>query len=258
MSNQELFASAVMEGLATQFIGRRVVYYPRLASTMDTARSEAGKGAPEGTVIVTGEQTAGRGRLKRTWLTPENGLAFSVVLYPAVARLPGLIMVASLAVVQAIEGLTGLKPGIKWPNDILINGKKVCGILIENSIKGEKVFAVIGIGINVNLRTAGYPDIAATATSLNGELGREVSRLDLVRRVLAELEPLYLSLDSGEAVFTQWRDSLVTLGQNVTARSGETLYQGVAESVARDGGLLLRQADGNLIKVVAGDVTLRR
>jgi BirA family biotin operon repressor/biotin-[acetyl-CoA-carboxylase] ligase len=209
-------------------------------------------------VVVTGKQTAGRGRLKRTWLTPENGLAFSIVLYPAAAQLPGLIMAASLAVVQAIEGLTGLKAGIKWPNDILFNGKKVCGILIENSIKGEKILAVIGIGINVNLRFTDYPDIAATATSLYSELGREVSRLELLRRVLTELEPLYLSVASGDAVFNRWRDSLVTLGQKVTARSDESVYQGVAESVARDGGLLIRRADGSLTKVVAGDVTLRR
>jgi BirA family transcriptional regulator, biotin operon repressor / biotin---[acetyl-CoA-carboxylase] ligase len=258
MSNQELSAAAVMDGLATKFIGRRTVYYPRLASTMDAGRSEAGKGAPEGTVVVAGEQTGGRGRMKRAWLTPEGGLAFSVVLYPVVAYLPGLVMAASLAVVHAINGLTGLKAEIKWPNDVLINGKKVCGILIENEIKGEKVIAVMGIGINVNLRLADYPDIATTATSLYGELGREVSRLDLLRRLLAELEPLYFSLASGDAVFVQWRDSLVTLGKNITARSGEDIYQGVAESVARDGGLMLRQADGSLIKVVAGDVTLRR
>jgi BirA family biotin operon repressor/biotin-[acetyl-CoA-carboxylase] ligase len=167
-------------------------------------------------------------------------------------------MVASMAVVHAIARVTGLKSQIKWPNDVLISDKKVCGILIESEVRGRQVdFAVIGIGINVNLNPADFPEISPTATSLSHELGRDISRLDVIRCLLVETERLYLALPGGDSVYREWRDNLVTLGKKVRVRSGEATYNGVAESVASDGSLLLRQPDGSLIKIVAGDVTLR-
>ena len=152
-----------------------------------------------------------------------------------------------------------MKSQIKWPNDVLVNDKKVCGILIESDVKGNSVdYAIIGIGVNVNLRLSEFPEIPPTATSLSHELGRDVSRLDMIRCLLAETERLYLALPTGESVYQEWRDNLVTLGKKVQVRSGATTYKGVAESVANDGSLLLRQSDGSLIKIVTGDVTLRR
>jgi BirA family biotin operon repressor/biotin-[acetyl-CoA-carboxylase] ligase len=166
-------------------------------------------------------------------------------------------MVASLAVVHTIESITGLRLRIKWPNDVLINGKKVCGILIESGMRDSSIaYAVIGIGINVNLKTANSTEISIPATSLSHELGREVSRLELVRRLLIEIEQLYLSVQSGDSVYQEWRDSLETLGKKVYARSGNKVYEGIAESVAKDGSLMLRRTDGSLIKLTAGDVTL--
>jgi BirA family biotin operon repressor/biotin-[acetyl-CoA-carboxylase] ligase len=167
-------------------------------------------------------------------------------------------MLASLAVVHGIEAVTGLKAGIKWPNDVLINGRKACGILIESDVQGSKVaHAIIGIGVNVNLKISDFPGISPTATSLSDELGRDVSCLDIVRRLLVELERLYLALQAGSSIYEEWRDNLVTLGRQVHVTWGETIYEGMAESVARDGGLLLRRLDGSLVKIVAGDVTLR-
>jgi BirA family biotin operon repressor/biotin-[acetyl-CoA-carboxylase] ligase len=225
---------------------------------MDVAKREAQQGATEGTVIVAEEQTAGRGRIKRPWLSPKGSIALSIILYPSLAYLPSLIMVASLAVVHGIEKVTGLKSQIKWPNDVLVNSKKVCGILIESDVRGNTVdYAIIGIGINVNLRLSDFPEISPTATSLSHELGRDVSRLDMIRCLLAEAERLYLTLPSGNSVYREWRDNLVTLGKKVEVRSGETTYKGIAESVASDGSLLLRQSNGSLTKIVAGDVTLR-
>ena len=252
-----LSAAAITKDLGTRFIGQRVVYYPSLSSTMEIARQEARQGAVEGTVVIADEQTGGRGRLKRAWLTPKGNIALSTILYPSVSCLPSLIMLASLAVVHSIKAATGLESQIKWPNDVLINGKKVCGILIESDVQRNKVnYAIIGIGINVNLRITDFPEIQLIATSLSNELGREVSRLSVIRYLLAEVERLYLALSAGGSLYEEWRNSLVTLGKKVRVAAGETTHEGVAESVARDGSLLLRGLDGNLTRIVAGDISL--
>jgi BirA family biotin operon repressor/biotin-[acetyl-CoA-carboxylase] ligase len=257
--NDNLSADAITAGLETRFIGRRVIYYPRLSSTMEAARREAKRGAPEGTAVIADEQTAGRGRLGRAWLTPRGNIALSLVLYPRLVDLPSLIMLASLAVVHSLKAVTGLKSQIKWPNDVQINGRKVCGILIETDVRQDRVnYAVIGIGLNVNLRLGDFPpEIQSLAASLSEELGREVPRLSVIRRLLVEIEKLYLTLKSGGSLYEEWRDNLVTLGQRVRVKSAENIYEGVAESVDRDGSLLLRAPDGQLTRILAGDVTLR-
>jgi len=258
MVEDSLSPASITNNLDTRFIGQRVIYYPRLTSTMDVAKREAQQGAVEGTIIIADEQTAGRGRLKRAWLSPKGSIALSIILYPSLLYLPSLIMLASLAVVHSIESVTGLKSQIKWPNDVLANGKKVCGILIESDVRGNMVdYTIIGIGINVNLRLSDFPETLPTATSLSNELGRGVSRLSLIRQLLVEIERLYLTLQAGGSIFEEWRDRLVTLGKRIRLKSGKTIYEGIAESVASDGSLLLRQLDGSLTKIVAGDATLR-
>jgi len=257
MVENNLSPASITSNLGTNFVGQRVIYYPSLTSTMEVAKQEAQLGAVDGTVVIAGEQTAGRGRIKRVWLSPKGSIALSIILYPSVVNLPSLIMLASLAVVHSIEAVTGLRSQVKWPNDVLINGRKVCGILIESSVRGNIVdYAIIGIGVNVNLRLSDFPEILSTATSLSAELGRDVSRLRVIRRLLAEVERLYLALQAGGSIYEEWRDSLVTLGRRVRVKSGKIVYEGVAESVARDGSLLLRHSNGNLSKIVAGDVTL--
>ncbi len=252
-----LSVASITADLKTRFVGQRVIYYSSVTSTNDLAKQEAQKGAAEGTVVIADEQVAGKGRLRRVWLSPKGSIALSVILYPGVAYLSPLIMVASLAVAHGIEAVTGLKAQLKWPNDVMVNGRKVCGILIENSVRGNIVeYAVIGIGINVNLRLADFPGIQSTATSLSDELGKDVSRLDVTRGLLAEIEKLYLALSAGESVYREWRNRLVTLGRKVHVKSGRTDCEGIAESAASDGSLLLRQPDGSLTKIVAGDVTL--
>jgi BirA family biotin operon repressor/biotin-[acetyl-CoA-carboxylase] ligase len=259
MAESQRLAAAITRKLETELIGRKIIAYPRLTSTNDIAKREAKKEAREGTVILAEEQTAGKGRLKRAWLSPKGSVALSIILHPTPAQLPSLIMVASLAVVHCIEKVSGLKPQIKWPNDVLVNDKKICGILIESDVRGKAVdYAVIGIGLNVNLKPSDFPEIAATATSLSKELGRELALAELIRCLLVEAERLYLALPEGDAVFEEWRQRLVTLGQEVEVSSGQTVYKGLAESVSSDGSLFLRQPDGKLIKIVAGDVSLRR
>jgi BirA family transcriptional regulator, biotin operon repressor / biotin---[acetyl-CoA-carboxylase] ligase len=253
----ELSPYLIMTGLKTRIIGQKILYYPILPSTMDTAREKARQGALEGTVVIAGEQTAGRGRLKRSWLSPEGNVALSLIMRPDIVSLPYLIMIASLAAARSIDAVTGQKTQIKWPNDVLIAGKKVCGILIENEFKGNNVaFSVIGIGINTDLKVAGYKEIADTAASLSSGPNSGL-RLKLIQALLSEFEVFYLKLPEGKPIYEAWRGRLVTLGKKVRATWGTQVIEGVAESVDEDGALYIRDEEGELRKVVAGDVTLR-
>jgi BirA family biotin operon repressor/biotin-[acetyl-CoA-carboxylase] ligase len=253
MANDDLAGIANYEP-GTRIIGKSIIYLPVTTSTNEVAKQAAKDGAVEGTVIIAGQQTAGRGRLERSWVSPEGVLALSIVLRPQSSSLNRLIMVSSLAVVHAINDVTSLETQIKWPNDILIRGKKVSGILIENGWKGRTLsYAVIGIGININFSTADYPEIAETATNLSSELNKPVSIDDVARAVLVALDRYYSSYD----VFTEWRDRLITLNHFVTVTSGKTVIKGRAESVDRDGCLLIRQDSGELTKVSTGYATLR-
>jgi BirA family biotin operon repressor/biotin-[acetyl-CoA-carboxylase] ligase len=247
-----------MQDLRTALIGRSIIYHPTLASTMDAARLEARQSAPEGTVIIAGEQTGGRGRLRRTWLSPAGNIALSIVLYPPPDGLSYLVMIASLAAARAIESVTGLKTQLKWPNDVLIGGRKVCGILVENEMKGKKVaFSIVGIGINIDLDVAGYPEISGMATSLKSKSAKGDLCLKIIRALLTEFDRLYRQLPDSRLIYQAWRDSLVTLGKKVRVVSGAQTIEGIAESVDETGALLIRQSDGCLTGVVAGDVTLR-
>ena len=254
----EDLSAAIQRGLKTNIIGRKVFYLPSLPSTMDFARQEAQKGASEGTVIMAGEQTEGRGRLKRKWLAPKGNIALSIILYPTISSLPYLMMIASLAVVQSIEKVTGFKGQIKWPNDILIGGKKVSGILIENEVRGKEVeYSIMGIGINIEIKVNDYKEIANTATSLKGKPSKDDLYTKLIRTLLEEINSLYRQLPDEKAIYRAWRKRLVTLSKKVKAQFGSQVIEGIAEDVDKDGALLIRGEDGKQTKVVAGDVTLK-
>jgi BirA family biotin operon repressor/biotin-[acetyl-CoA-carboxylase] ligase len=258
MSEQKMDVLSISRELATDFIGQNLLYFASVTSTNDIARQQALGKSPEGTAVIAERQTSGRGRLKREWVSPEGNIAVTVVLYPDRKNLYFLTMLAALAVQRGIEKTTGVKCQLKWPNDVLVNGKKVCGILLESKASVESVdYALVGIGINVNMKIADHPEIAAIATSLALETGSEVSRTELLRNLFIEMEKLYLRLRAGESILAEWRDQLVTLGKKVFVRSGDEAFEGTAESVADDGSLLLRCVDGKLLKFNAGDVTLK-
>lgn len=258
MPEQTFSPSEITRSLSTRFIGHRVLYYPEVDSTMEAARREALWGALAGTVILANRQTAGKGRLKRTWLSPPGCLAFSLIMRPNLVHLPSMVMLASLGIVYAIRGLTGMRPQIKWPNDILLNDKKICGILIENDIRKNVLHhSVIGIGINVNVTISEFPEIASTATSLSDQLGREYSRQDLLIRCLTEMDSLYQLLPDTAYIREQWVKHMITIGQKVQVTWGDKVMVGVADSVSDNGNLLLRQSEGKLIEIIAGDVTLQ-
>lgn len=255
--NNQGLETSIRSRLNTEFVGRELHYYHRLTSTMDTAKKAAKEGATEGTVVIAGTQTAGRGRLGRAWLSPEGSLSLSLILKPSLDNLPQLIMIASLAVVRTIKKVSGIEAQLKWPNDVLIKGKKVCGILIENEVKGGKVdFTIVGIGINVNFSPSTFPEISDIATSLSYELGRGISKAEFASALLVELEQLYLKAQTGEPLYKEWRDHMETLGKWIQVKTGNTIAQGKAEAVTECGNLVLRSANGSLTEIVAGDVTV--
>lgn len=225
---------------------------------MDLAKKMVREGISEGSVIVADEQTVGRGRLGRKWLSPRgSGVSLSIILRPTLPQLPQLNMVASLAVVRSIEEVTGIKSDIKWPNDILINGKKVCGILIENIFKGNVVnAAIVGIGVNTGLRPSSFPEISATATSLSAESRREVSQYEILQSLLKEFEQIYQEMKLGNSIYERWLAHVETLGKLVQVKSGGTVEEGYVESIDNTGSLLLRRSDGSLTTIVAGEATL--
>ena len=243
--------------LTTSFVGKQAHHYASVTSTMEIAKKLARQGAVDGTVVIADEQTAGKGRLGRTWLSPENNLSISIILHPSLTNLPRLIMVASVAVIRAIRRITGIDAQIKWPNDVTIKGKKVCGILIENELRGDHIsFSVIGIGININLDPFTFPEISALATSLSHEVGKEVSRTELTCALLSELEILYLQAQTGTSVYEEWQRHMETLGKLVRVQFGTSIEQGKTEAVTESGNLILRHSDGHTSEILAGDVTI--
>ncbi len=259
MAESDLLPATILGKLNTSFLGRDVRYFPSVPSTMDAAKEAARRGCREGTIVIADEQTAGRGRRGRSWVTPVgSSIAVSIVLRPELSQLSALTMMASLAVVRSIEQVTRLHPAIKWPNDVLIDGKKLCGILIDSELKGDEVdWAVVGVGINVDFEPSHFPEISGIATSLSAELGRGVSRLDVLCSLLVELERLYLASREGRPFYREWRNRLETLGKHVRVTSGDAVEEGTAEDADAEGNLLLRRTNGSLVTIIAGDVTLR-
>lgn len=262
-SSDSLSLEAIQAGLHTRIIGQSLLYLSTTGSTNDDARRLARVGAPDGTLVVADWQRAGRGRLARQWLAPAgSSLLLSVVLRPPLAphQAQRLTMVCALAAADAIEAETGLRSGLKWPNDLLLGSAKVGGILTELELDGERLaYAIVGLGLNVNLEPAALPaGLVARATSLSAELGRPVARLPLLLALLTRLEARYVALgeDPG-ALQAEWAARLVTLGRDVTVGAGDAQWEGIAEGVDHDGALLVRRADGRLVRVVAGDVMLR-
>ena len=225
---------------------------------MDKAEEEAGAGTIEGTVILCDQQSDGRGRFRRSWVSPAGNLTLSLVLYPALEALPFVSIIAGLAVAKTIEKETDLDPAIKWPNDVLVRGKKLCGLLVENTLEGDVVSrSVVGIGINVTLDTGLIPEIADTATSLLLETGQETDTSRLLLTLLHELDDLYVALGKGQSPVEEWSRYLDTLGKRVQVQWGSETITGKAEGVDSMGHLLLRRDDGSLDVLPSGEVTLK-
>lgn len=256
--------------LETDIIGKKVLYFKTLDSTNNYAKKIALEGAEEGLAVVAGSQTEGRGRLGRKWNSPfGSGIYLSIILRPVLPpeAVQGITLAAAVAVTQAMEKITGIKPGIKWPNDLLLDGRKVCGILTEMNTEMERVnFIVLGIGINYNRQYDEFPaELAGKATSLGAyawDRGidiKESGMLDMLRAVLQEIDKVYNKIINNRSseVLDKWKEYSVTLGREVRIISGSTEYAAVAEDITGDGKLIVRCSDGNVKAVQSGEVMLR-
>ncbi len=259
-----LLPEEVQNGLKTVACGRQMVHFPTVGSTNDAARTLARAGAVHGTLVVAETQTKGRGRLGRTWVSPAGaGLWLSLVIRPEAetAVTPLITLVTAVGAVRAIAAVTGLPARIKWPNDIELEGKKVGGILTEAATSGHRLdYAVVGIGLNVNVEEEDFPpELRATATSLRAGLGRRIDRAALVRELLRQLEDLYTALfDHGAAaVLTEWRQLSSTLGREVRVITAQGDLTGRAVDIDTDGALLVATEGGTIVRVTAGEVSLR-
>jgi BirA family transcriptional regulator, biotin operon repressor / biotin---[acetyl-CoA-carboxylase] ligase len=240
--------------LRTQYMGKQLRYLAITPSTMDAAREWAENGAAEGSAVIAGRQEAGRGRMGRSWLSPDGALATSLILRPSIKDVRLLPAISSIAVLRAIRG-AGIKAEIKWPNDVLISGKKVCGILIENMFdSGNLVYSVIGIGINVNFDTSQIPEIADISTSLSVEKGKDISIAEMALNLYTELEDLYDHINRPDSILAEWVNHMVTIGKRVTANAGGCMVEGIAHAINSQGNLIVRLDDGLEREIVAGDV----
>ena len=249
----------------TRVIGRDIRVFEQTTSTNDVIEKLARDGVKEGAVVFAESQTSGRGRLGRKWISPERrGLWFSILLRPDLRpqETTQLTVASATALRRAIEMETKLKPEIKWPNDILLGGKKVAGILTELSAELDRVkHVILGIGVDVNLGAGEFPaELKKTATSLKIESGKMISRAELAAAVLRELDEDYSRVCSGNfaAVADEWEENCATIGRNVTVQTGDRKIRGRAESLDDAGALLLRTEHGRLEPITGGDVTLEK
>jgi BirA family transcriptional regulator, biotin operon repressor / biotin---[acetyl-CoA-carboxylase] ligase len=229
-------------------------YFPEISSTMDIAREMARKGASHFSVVIAGRQTSGRGRLRRTWYSNDGGLYFTLILRPSIP-LQWCFLVnfaASLVLCRTIRRLTGLNAAVKWPNDILVNGKKLSGMLSEMEAEAEMVsFITIGIGINVNNDPTQYEP---NACSLRQLLGNPVSRKEILAEFLNELQAYLDKADNDpEKIMAEWKQLTCTLGRRVSVMTPLETSTGLALDIDSTGALILELPDGSRKKVLFGD-----
>ena len=249
----------------TGVIGRDIRVFEQTTSTNDVVDKLARDGVKEGVVVFAESQTKGRGRLGRKWASPaRKGLWFSMLLRPDLRpqQATQLTVASATSLRRAIETQTGLKPEIKWPNDILVAGKKVAGILTELNAELDQIkYVVLGLGVDVNQSLAEFPaEFRKSATSLKIEAGRPVSRSELAVAILRELDRDYARINAGDfsSVADEWEEHCTTLGRQVVLRMGERQLHGRAEALGEDGALLLRTEHGHLERIVGGDVALEK
>lgn len=264
LSSRDVLSRAELAGcIECREWGQNPVYLKEVDSTNIMARKLAEEGAPHGTVVVADTQSAGKGRRGRSWVSPpETGIWMSLVLRPLVLprHAAALTLVAALAVQKALSEITGVMAEIKWPNDVVVNGKKVCGILTEMSSELDDIrYVVIGIGINVN-QNLFPPEIADKATSLKLETGGEVRRSRIIGRVLWYLETYYdifLQTSDMSQLKDEYMGAMVNRNREVSVLEFSGTWNGVAIGINCDGELMVRTADGTVREVGSGEVSVR-
>ena len=236
-------------------LGFNLLYYPEVTSTMDTARDLARRNCPDFTVVMAGRQTRGRGRLKRRWLSDDGGLYFTMVLRPQIpVQLSFRVnFLASLTLARVIREMLKIDAMVKWPNDILVDERKISGMLSELEAEADRVFFInIGMGINVNNDPSGAEP---TATSLKNIAGREISKKDLLARFLEAFSDRMKNTDF-EDVISEWKKYTVTLGRRVRIVTQREEAEGLAVDLDENGALILELTNGDRKKIIYGDCFL--
>ena len=253
----------IKEYLKTDFMGRSIYYFNSIDSTNKKAK-EVAQDEQEGTVIIAEEQTAGKGRMGRSWVSPKGkGIWMSLILKPTMEpmKVPKLTLIGAAAVHKALENMK-IKAQVKWPNDVLIDGKKICGILTEMSGELNMVnYVIMGIGINVNLDEKDIPDqLKDKATSLKISTGKEINRKELTANILNEFEKLYISFkekDQMNEVLKICRENSILLGEEVKIIRGNDVRIGKAIDINENGELLIKFEGDKVESIIAGEVSLR-
>ena len=257
-----LLPNEIREGLTTEIFGRGdIVYFSETDSTNTRAKELADQGAPEGTVIVSEKQTDGRGRKGRNWFSPSReGIYVSLILRPGISpdEAPKTTLLTAVAVAEALISLTLLKVSIKWPNDILINGKKIAGILTEIRAEIDAIdYIIVGLGLNVN--TPDFPDdIKEKATSILIETGKHFPRVRVIREYLKQYERYYKIFEriGFEPILKRWKELSNIIGRQITVEATGTKHTGQVQDIDRDGVLILKDNAGKYHRIFSGDVRL--
>jgi len=262
---ERIDSQTLVDMLKTNTVGRKLKVLETTVSTQEEARALAEAGAPEGTLVVAEEQTGGKGRMGRKWYSPKGkGIWMSLVLRPKqpLHYMPQLTLLSGVAVCRAVRKVTGVMAGLKWPNDLLVDGRKICGILLESAAEDEYVrYCIAGIGISANLDADDYPaELKPIATSLKIEAGKPIDRAQLIAAALEEFETLYgLYQQEGFApIASLWEALSVTLGKRVTVGTPAGPVTGQAVKLDHSGALTIMTEDGREMPVFSGDVELRR
>lgn len=263
-SPDQLTESEILHGLTTNQMGRNVLYYETLQSTQITAHEAAQNGAAEGTLVIAEEQTGGRGRMARQWHSlKQKGIWMSLIIRPELPpeRAPQFTLITAIAVVQAIEEITRLSPEIKWPNDILLNGKKLTGILTELQGEADKInYLVIGVGMNVNHTEADFPpEVKEIATSLAIEKGGQIERKELIQSFLKYFEKYYqLYIEKGFAPLKLiWEGYAASIGKKIIARTISGEITGRAIGISDEGILKIEDQEGKIHNIYSADIEIK-
>ncbi|MFQ6052233.1 MAG: biotin--[acetyl-CoA-carboxylase] ligase [Candidatus Hydrothermarchaeota archaeon] len=250
------FPEEIKENLKTEFLGNEIYYFKEIGSTMDYAKDLGTKGIPEGALVISEIQTKGRGRLSREWQSPFGGIWLSLLLRPKISPVhaPKITLLSGIAVTKTIKKECDLDARLKWPNDVIINGKKVCGILTEISAEIDRInFVVVGIGINVNNELP--KELERSATTIRKESKRSFSRLKILKSLLEEFESLYVLFKKNQTfIVDEWKKYSDTLNKPVRITTPDRVIEGLALDIDEEGRLIVKTNE-SVERIVSGDCT---
>ncbi len=259
-----LLPDEINEGLKTKILGKKdIFYYDTIDSTNNKAKDIASNGALEGCIVVAEQQSAGRGRKGRSWLSANGeGICISLILRPLIppAEVSQITLMTAVAISEALLALTDIDFKIKWPNDILVNGKKLAGILTEMTMEMDAIdYVVVGMGLNVNNPKESFSEeIKDIATSLTIETGSSFSRVKIIRAFLEQFEKLYFEVqDNGfTSIIERWKELSDIIGKNVTVDVTGKITKGIVKDIGKDGTLMLEDENNKMHKIISGDVLI--